>query len=148
MGTWKFSAPFFVNHLSPRSSGFDPGSDSVRSALGKVSLAQGYSYYFGFPLSVSFHHYSILIHPSTTDAVQPYQLTTSLNNISQKFWPVCTDRSIVLSRSVCMFHFIFTSRQFIFYNEFYERYFDDICLFFSVYLLYEWGSRNMQLVYE
>ena len=37
-----------------------------------------FSQYFSFPLSVSFHHCSILIHPSTTHAVQCFSPSTSV----------------------------------------------------------------------
>jgi hypothetical protein len=49
--------------LSPRRLGFDPGSLHVRFVVGKVTLKQVSFFfeYFGFPLSVSFYQYCILI---------------------------------------------------------------------------------------
>jgi len=37
-----------------------------------------FSQYFNFPLSVSFHHCSILIHPSTTHTLKCFSLSTSV----------------------------------------------------------------------
>jgi hypothetical protein len=48
------------------------GSGSVHMGLvmEKVTVGQAFfAQYFSFPMSVSFHHCSILIHPSTTHTV-------------------------------------------------------------------------------
>ena len=43
-------------------------------------MALGHSEYFGFPLSSSFHQYSILIPSSITDAKKSWQLIATLHN--------------------------------------------------------------------
>jgi hypothetical protein len=48
-----------VAGLSPRRSGFDPGSVHLGFLVDKVALGQVFPEYFGFPLSISFHRCSI-----------------------------------------------------------------------------------------
>jgi hypothetical protein len=48
-----------VAGLSPRRSGFDPGSVHVGLVMDKVAMGQVFPEYFGFPLSFSFHRCSI-----------------------------------------------------------------------------------------
>jgi hypothetical protein len=45
--------------LPPRRPGFDPGSVNVEFVVDKVALGQVFTEYFGFPLSISFHRFSI-----------------------------------------------------------------------------------------
>jgi hypothetical protein len=47
-----------VAGLSPRRSGFDPGSVYVGFVVGKWHWDRFFSEYFGFPLSISFHRCS------------------------------------------------------------------------------------------
>ena len=48
-----------VYGLSPRRPGFDPGSVNMGFLVDKVALGQVFPEYFGFPLSISFHRWSI-----------------------------------------------------------------------------------------
>jgi hypothetical protein len=49
-----------VPDLSLRRTGLDPRSFQVGFVADKVALEQVFSVYFGFPMSVSFHQYTIL----------------------------------------------------------------------------------------
>jgi hypothetical protein len=44
------------------------------------AIGQVFSEYVGFPLSVSFHRWPMLIHPSVADAIESHQRTASLKN--------------------------------------------------------------------
>ena len=46
-----------------------PRSVCARLVADEVTLEEVFPQYFSFPFSVSFHHCSILIHPSTNHAV-------------------------------------------------------------------------------
>jgi len=57
-----------------------PGFNSVPAyMMENKALGQIFSNYFGFPLSVSFHRCSMLIHPPAADAMS-HQMTVSLYN--------------------------------------------------------------------
>jgi hypothetical protein len=57
-----------VAALSPRRPVFDPTPVNVVYVEDEVALGQDLPQYFGLPLSLSFHQYSIHIHSSFTDA--------------------------------------------------------------------------------
>ena len=51
-----------VASLTLQMPGFDPGSVHVKFVVGKVALGQVFLLYLGFPLSVLFHHFSVLLY--------------------------------------------------------------------------------------
>ena len=56
-----------------------PGVDSRQVSVEYILMTGHWhrflpSAYFEFPLSLSFHHFSIQTHSSTTDIIQPYKL--------------------------------------------------------------------------
>ena len=68
--------------LSPRRLVFHPTSVDVRFVVDKLALGLVFLPALLFILSVSFHHCSILIHPSTTHAVYCFSPSTSVFPVS------------------------------------------------------------------
>jgi hypothetical protein len=91
-----------VRGLSPPACSFHFRAAHVKLVVNKAALVPVSLLVFQFPLSVSFHQCSILIHPSTTDAVKGFSPSTSVSPVSV-IPPMLHTHSSIYHRRCIMF---------------------------------------------